>query len=481
MTQVRVTLTFAVMLVAGIAAQPASAAVVRLDDDTYVCDEVAGCSEDIETTFGLVVVDRATDANRLVIEKLSRSRVRVTESNSTLRAGRGCRIVTPGTALCSRPGAVDRAEVLLGAGDDSVRMTGLNGDLSGGLGDDDLVGVGGYAYIAAGPGADRMGAVDGGSASIDYSARSESVVATAGTGVDDGSPGEGDEVFGRVTFIRGGAGDDVLGAAAVGTRISGGPGSDTLTGRSGNDTLTGESGGDRLSGGRGRDNAVLGLGSERGVRASFGDGPNDGEPAEGDDLAADIEVVEGTVGNDVLIGDERDNTFSGGSGRDRIYGGSGDDRFGVDDDFASDLLVPGPGRDRLTALEGDRVRAKDGEPDRIGCLRSAPASLAGDRIDNFVNCAPSVTIRGLRFTTGRFSLRFVCPALSAIRCAGQAVIRRGTRVLGRKQFGPIAPGRSQRVTIPIRTRRAGGATLTLRTIRRSPPSRTERRLQVRLH
>lgn len=91
------------------------------------------------------------------------------------------------------------------------------------------------------------------------------------------------------------------------------------------------------------------------------------------------EVVTGTNGPDVLYGTAEadtiraykgadtvyaragDDTVYGGLGADRIYGRTGGDRIFPGDDARKDVLLGGPGPDRITARGYDVVFAGDGD------------------------------------------------------------------------------------------------------------------------
>ncbi|MFI7585838.1 calcium-binding protein [Spongisporangium articulatum] len=98
--------------------------------------------------------------------------------------------------------------------------------------------------------------------------------------------------------VRGGAGDDVLGARGHGSTLVGGPGADMLLGSPERDYLRGDEGADRIAGGRGGD--------------QIAGGPGD-------------DVIYGNSSNDIIFGNSGDDSISGGPGRDTISGGPGRD------------------------------------------------------------------------------------------------------------------------------------------------------------
>lgn len=139
--------------------------------------------------------------------------------------------ITSGRVICGQGGddtitAAAGSSVFAGAGDDVIEVTGDGSLVSGGPGNDQIIGGIGEDRLLGGAGNDL---IDGRG------------------GADWISGGEGrDRLFGR----RGN--DVIIGSAGV-DRLSGGPGNDTLSGGSGNDLLFGNLGRDALRGGSGDD------------------------------------------------------------------------------------------------------------------------------------------------------------------------------------------------------------------------------------
>jgi len=91
------------------------------------------------------------------------------------------------------------------------------------------------------------------------------------------------------------------------------------------------------------------------------------------------DAIHGKGGNDRLRGGEGDDCLYGGAGDDRLNGDGGDDlgRGGKGDD----IVKGGPGEDDLGGGRGfDRIRAADGEPDRINCGRDGGKAVV-DELD----------------------------------------------------------------------------------------------------
>jgi hypothetical protein len=213
-----------------------------------------------------------------------------------------------------------------------------------------------------------------------------------------GCTGNGTNVTCAVDFITRvvidlGPGDDAIAVGPtlpIGMRaeIHGGPGRDMLRGADGsNDLLFGDDGDDALDGGFGDDaldggagddvlTANLGADLYRGgsgidgvtyaaytapVTVSVGAGANDGQVGENDDVAGDVERIDGGSGGDVLAGSGANDLLYGGLGPDTLDGGGGADVLvgGGDDDVIAardgiaDLISCGDGSDRATVDQRD--------------------------------------------------------------------------------------------------------------------------------
>jgi len=157
--------------------------------------------------------------------------------------------------------------------------------------------------------------------------------------------------------IKGLGGNDIICGFDGADTIIGGSGADLLSGDGGNDSVSGGagdfdnlwglSGNDALNGGGGFD-WVLYRGAPGPVTLDLSAGSATGEGT--DELSA-IEGVVGSRFDDVLTGDDANNTFQAEDGNDTIDGGGGVD-------FASFFLSPGPvtvdlakGTDTLTGIE----------------------------------------------------------------------------------------------------------------------------------
>jgi Ca2+-binding RTX toxin-like protein len=178
--------------------------------------------------------------------------------------------------------------------------------------------------------------------------------------------------------VRGLDGNDVItNSTALPSRLMGGAGNDRLVGGSGDDILGGEFGADVMQGGAGSDTASY---SESAGRvavtadldgATGDDGSSDDGPAGArDTIASDVENLEGTIRDDVLIGNAGPNVINGGSNGDDQIQGLG-------------------GNDQLTAPGGGTI---NGGADTDHCV-SDIRSFNGEPPDTFVGCETTEVIR----------------------------------------------------------------------------------------
>lgn len=192
-----------------------------------------------------------------------------------------------------------------------------------------------------------------------------------GAGHDLVSTGRGDD------RAEGGSGRDVLIGFAGDDRLVGGSGSDTVVGGAGddwveggdgaNDYLFGGRGSDRLLGGDGADDddflvggedvdVLQGGGGSDTVSYAFSDVPVHVDLAAGtssQDLLLAVENIDGSVFEDVLVGDETNNRLHGGDGNDVITGNGGLDH--MDGGNGEDSLDGGEGPDFLSFLYSPRA------------------------------------------------------------------------------------------------------------------------------
>ena len=110
------------------------------------------------------------------------------------------------------------------------------------------------------------------------------------------------------------------------------------------------------------------------VSLSIGDGANDGEAGESDDIQADVERLRGGSANDTLTGDGGPNVIHGAAGNDQINGNAG-----------NDVLYGQAGDDTIDALDGPTYS------DRLSC---------GTENDTTTSDAPDVRDADCETNTG---------------------------------------------------------------------------------
>ena len=211
--------------------------------------------------------------------------------------------------------------------------------------------------------------------------------------------------------LRGNEGDDIL---------KGGDGNDFLMGNEGNDTLEGGAGNDRLSGHAG-DNILLGGDGDDGLYIEDGANYVDGGTGEdylslrhlafgaqvnlalqtiadasGNALPSTIQSIEharGSESDDLLIGDDGNNSLWAHAGNDTIQGGAGNDNlrgYGGDDvlfggtgndglqgNIGNDTLNGGAGNDSLLGNEGDDILSGGEGNDRLEGSQGADIFVLG--------------------------------------------------------------------------------------------------------
>jgi hypothetical protein len=266
--------------------------------------------------------------------------------------GRSDDTITGGDGPETLDGGPGSDKISGGGGDDQVdggvRDSG-NDELSGGDGNDTITGEAGDDVATGDAGNDKV---------------------NGGDGVDTEDGGAGNDVVtggaGSDERVAGGAGNDTVDGSApgvVGTDggdlVTGGPGEDSLNGGDGNDRLDGGAGSDVLSGGAGKDEALYSS-ARGGVSVTLDGRRNDGVPAEGDNVRADIEDVQGGSVGDTVTGNGVQNALGGGAGEDYIDGEGGHDRLSG-------------------GAAGDVLDARDGVADHVDCGRGTDLAILDPR------------------------------------------------------------------------------------------------------
>ncbi len=127
--------------------------------------------------------------------------------------------------------------------------------------------------------------------------------------------------------LNGGEGNDLQAGGNDQDDLHGGNGNDTLLGGSGNDHLSGEGGNDFLDGGADYDNVDYSSASSAVTINLAIVGPQDTGGA-GIDALLNIEQVDGSQFNDLLIGNAEWNSLVGNAGNDTLDGAGGNDQAG---------------------------------------------------------------------------------------------------------------------------------------------------------
>ncbi|MBV1864703.1 MAG: hypothetical protein KUG74_09730, partial [Rhodobacteraceae bacterium] len=164
-----------------------------------------------------------------------------------------------------------------------------------------------------------------------------------------------------VTFLGTNGDDDILN----GTNKS-----DLLRGFGGDDFFESSKGADLLDGGAGRD-AVSYLKSDAGVNLNLINFTGSGGDAEGD-LLVSIEHINGSLFDDIILGNRFKNNLFGAEGNDSISGNDGDDYLSGDDgndtasgDDGNDLLYGNDGNDTLFGGNGTDYLSGDNGKDTL--------------------------------------------------------------------------------------------------------------------
>jgi len=326
------------------------------------------------------------------------------------------------------------------------RVSGGGGQdtIIGTAGDDRLSGGGGQDSVSAGAGNDLIFATLSGADSLDGGNGADTIVATEAqtaiqlgsiTGVEaitsDGLAGvsiigtSGADSFdfsvvtlSGITLIDTGEGADTLKGSAAADGLEGGDGNDSVHGHDGNDNVLGGTGNDTLDGGAGDDTLIgsdgddvfkggagndrldggvgvdtLDMSSVSGVTVDLGLGlAFQGSFSQ---VVIGVEKVIGGSGADLLIGNNLPNTLMGGAGNDTLQAGGG----------GADLLLGGTGADRFvyTSISDapvfgiiggiqDFSRAASDKISLVGI--DADVTSAGDQAFSFIGQAAFSNVAG---------------------------------------------------------------------------------------
>jgi Ca2+-binding RTX toxin-like protein len=152
--------------------------------------------------------------------------------------------------------------------------------------------------------------------------------------------------------LNGGSGDDQVFGADGEDWIFGGDGNDSLVGGNGKNWLEGGAGQDTIDGGTGGDGHVLYWSSTSAVAVNLDAGSFEGGDADGDEVT-NVQHVDGSNFDDLIVGDARSSWLAGRGGNDNLIGGGGDDTLRGEE--GSDTLTGGEGSDLLVGGAGADV------------------------------------------------------------------------------------------------------------------------------
>ena len=264
--------------------------------------------------------------------------------------GSGTNLISGGDGNDLIIGGSGRAYLSGDAGNDTLVAGDGNATLLGGQGDDSLVGGKGNDVIYGDAGRDT---IDGGTngSGVTYFYDTEGVSVNLRTGVNHGGYAEGD-VLKNIDSLVGGSGNDTLVGNDNGNLLNGYLGNDSIVGGkgndyvdagAGNDTIYGNGGADTLNGGDGNDKIILSANANASIGGSlkadyvYGGSGNDTVVGSGAN-----DLIRGEDGNDKLDGGYGNDTIQGGDGNDTIQGGQG-----------WNVLTGGLGKDVFSYPTGD--------------------------------------------------------------------------------------------------------------------------------
>ena len=380
------------------------------DRDVYDYSEAAG---------GVVIAGRtATDDG---------------DGSTDALAGYGVELVGSGQGDRIDRSGIDAYHRIDGGDGNDTLLTGAGADTLEGSGGDDVIAAGGNNdVVRGGPGADRLdGGADApaypGGDRLTYAGTPGGVVLDAASGVVAADGEGGSDVVASFETITGSAHDDVLTGGAAGERLDGGLGDDTIAGGDGNDEVYGRAGDDALTGGPGSDTLGVDWRAPSGIDVDLSRGVVTDDGYGDSDTAGPFEVIEDTMRDDRITGDDGPNTVQPSGGYDIVDGRGGDDKVwssqwnggqlsggeGNDDLSGLGSLYGGPGDDILRStpsgywtadyaraagpidadLQNGVVEDGDGGTDRLFGILGVRGSAHDDRIRAH-DLGPSFSVGG---------------------------------------------------------------------------------------
>ncbi|MEE4016087.1 calcium-binding protein [Roseibium sp. FZY0029] len=263
-----------------------------------------------------------------------------------------------------------------------IRGTDFDDTFTGGSGDERFILRGGNDTVNGGGGTDMVRFDRNGMGAVTVN-----LSAGTATGLFNGTSFS--HTLSNIEIIRG--------SNDFGDTITGSGANETLDGRGGNDIINGGSGNDILSGGDGNDTMTGGLGNDTFYVDSSGDVVVE-DTAGGTDLvytsisltlAANVEngILTGTAGTfiagnelaNTIVGNIGNNILNGRGGADRMFGGTGDDIYIVEN--SGDLVGEGlnAGDDTIQTLVSLNLAAN---VENLQMLGSGNINAGGNNLNN---------------------------------------------------------------------------------------------------
>jgi Ca2+-binding RTX toxin-like protein len=437
-------------------------------DNIYIVD--VSVSDGIDTSAATIFAQVADVAGLNLSGTSGDDTLDGTIENDTLSGLAGNDILTgfAGNDVISGHGGDDTLD---GGDGDDILVGGLGADIMLGGSGNDVIRIGATEAIGetidGGDGIDTIEVTGSGAVRLtDFNAIASSVEQWVGNGagITGGSENNTFNLAGlsgaeTIGLVDGGAGDDVITGTSFDDDLRGGIGDDQIAGGAGNDTISGGTGADTTSGGEGDDTFVI-AGTEAANDTFDGGDGTDTVSVTGagnatlsnfDAAASSIEVwsgndagiygtatddridisgltavtgltfVEGSSGNDEIIGsmfaddlrggagDDQltggsgNDTITGGTGADTSSGGEGDDTFVISGtDAAADTIDGGEGTDNISVSGATNVTlgSFDAAASSIEVWNGNNAGIFGTVANDRINLSGLTAVAGLAFVDG---------------------------------------------------------------------------------
>ncbi|MBT9100005.1 hypothetical protein KFZ76_20090 [Methylovulum psychrotolerans] len=303
-------------------------------------------------------------------------------------------------------------------------------------GDDFLIEQPG-SYLNGMAGNDRLyggfdnGILDGGSGTdtADYSKTYGNVTVNLGLTTAQNTVGTNKETLLNIENVTGSSNSGPYSNTLIGNNASnslfGGIGNDTLSGGGGNDSLIGGAGNDRLDGGTGTDMAFY-YSASKGVTVNLALTTAQNTHGAGTDTLLNIESLNGSAYNDVLVGNYANNTLLGGNGNDVLAGGLGNDTLtgGAGKDiFAFNSTLGINNIDTLTDFNvaDDTIRLENG----IFTTLTTPGVLAAEAFKILGNGGSEDSTDHLLYNTATGALSYDADGSGAAAAVQIAILGKG--------------------------------------------------------